>query len=176
MDANRPIDEVINLELTKNTSLNEKFLPTHINQLSEYEKIREQNIKEIKEEMETTLGEISCLKQDFHQSETKSKKSLKITRYAHSLNKATLRRSTRIRKEVCYKDLDKPYGLLDFELKKLSRNRAKVKPLKNISTKEFEGMYKLRDVIAIKTSVQNQKWTTTNTTLKSQISVNSSLR
>ena len=84
--------------------------------------------------------------------------------------------STRIRKEVCYKDLDKPYGLLDSELKKLSRNRAKVKPLKNISTKEFEGMYKLRDVIAIKTSVQNQKWTTTNTTLKSQISVNSSLR
>ena len=146
MDANCPIDEMVNLELTKNASLSEKLLLTHRNQLSEYEKIREQTIKEIQEAMESTLGEISCLKQDFHQSKSKSKKSSKITRKAQSLNKATLRRSTRSRKEVCYKDLDKPYGLLESELNKLSRNRAKVKPSKIISTKEFKGMCKLLEM------------------------------
>ena len=82
----------------------------------------------------------------FSSVEKQIKKSSKITRKAQSLNKATLRRSTRSRKEVCYKDLDKPYGLLESELNKLSRNRAKVKPSKIISTKEFKGMCKLLEM------------------------------
>ena len=46
-------------------------------QISEYEKIREQNIKEIQEAMVATLGEISCLKQDMENSNIKTNKSAK---------------------------------------------------------------------------------------------------
>ena len=77
--------------------------------LSEYEKIREQNIIEIKQAMGKTLGEISSLKQDLDIAQNASQNSLeKKKKKVKSISKDVVRRSQRVKKDVSYKDLADP--------------------------------------------------------------------
>ena len=88
-------------------------------QLSEYERIRENNIKEIQQAMEATLGDISTLKKDIlspnNHSESeagiKHKKTVKPKLVA-------VRRSLRVRREVCYRELNEPHTPLKFRKSK----------------------------------------------------------
>ena len=77
-------------------------------ELSEYEQIREQNIKEIQEAMKFTLGEITCMKSDLRSASDKpitKKKSKKTKRIS---SQTIVRKSERVKKNVCYKELNEP--------------------------------------------------------------------
>ena len=82
-------------------------------ELSEYEKIRAQNIKEIQEAMEATLGEISTLKKDVIQPDKSTKKkdvtkSVKNSKVATKESDSCSSRVLRPRKPVSYQDLLEP--------------------------------------------------------------------
>ena len=111
-------------------------------QLSEYEKIRENNIKEIQQAMEATLGDISCLKKDIlspndnnhSESETdiKHRKTVKPKLVA-------VRRSLRVRNKVCYRELNEPHTPLKFRKTEKFNSLARQQKLHM----DYEGMMRL---------------------------------
>ena len=117
-------------------------------QLSEYEKIRENNIKEIQQAMEATLGDISCLKKDILSPNDNNHSESEADRKHRKTVKPKLvavRRSLRVRNKVCYRELNEPHTLKFKKTKKFDSSLLDSSSFNSVASQQklhmdYEGM------------------------------------